>query len=754
MSRSQMRANLQRFGYDPGLADRYFDVIEGRAVAPEGEAQRPFLEALNALGVPAVAHADELQITSPWADTLAVKGALDSLPTGPRVFGLDLFRRFTTQFDAPLSGPVDPDYRLGAGDEVSLIMTGEVEASYAMEVTREGFVVIPDVGQLFVNGLTMKELEQRLYGHLGRHYSGVRQGENAPIQFHIGLRRLRTSAVYVVGEAVRPGAYQVSSVGTVLNALYLAGGPGENASFRNIQVRRGAEVVRTLDLYQYLTSGNTKDDVRLNHGDVIFVPVAGPRITMSGSLRRPAIYELTSSEGLAAALGYAGGLTSDAVSHRIQIDRILAPEERTPGVDRVLVDVDAAALARGEAVPLRDGDVVTAFAVNLERRNRVVLTGGVNRPGVYEWRSGLTLGELLQRAEGLAEQAYTPRTHIFRLNARDGSRQLVRVDVAEAGVPLMDRDSIVVYSLTNLANAQTVTIDGFVKNPGSYALAKGMTLQDLILAAGGFMPGAHVIEAELARMATLSDANGAGNVSRIRLGGQPDAGSAGVFQWSPDAQETRLEHGDQVFIRKAPDYEPMRTVQLSGEVMFPGPYALAERTERLSDIFKRAGGPKPEAHLSGVQLLRGGHLVATDVDAALHSPGGNFDLELFPGDSILVPRIDPTVLVRGAVGFDTRVRYADGAGLDYYIARAGGYADNADRGRVTVTQQNGERGVVRNRKFWVDSKPQPGAGSTIFVPSKPESANGGVDWDSMLTRIIGVVSATATIMIAVDRVKN
>jgi protein involved in polysaccharide export with SLBB domain len=754
MSRSQVRAGLLRLGYDPGLADAYFDVVEGRRAVPEGEADRRFIDALTALGVPAVAHADELTVTSPWAtDTLAADSLADA--NLPRLFGLDLFRRFTTQFDAPLDGPVDPGYRLGAGDELSLVLTGEVEAAIPLEVTREGFIIIPDAGQVFVSGLTMKELEDRLYGVLGRHYSGVRRGVDAPIQFHVGLRRLRASAVYVIGEAVRPGAYQVSSVATVLNALYLAGGPADRASFRAVQVRRAGKVVSTLDLYDYLLQGRTGDDVRLEHGDVIFLPVTGPRVTIEGAVRRPAIYELRASDGLAGAVAYAGGLSSAAGSHRIQIDRILPPDQRQPGIDRVLVDVDAAALARGDAIELRDGDVIRVFEVNADRRNRVVLTGEVNRPGVYEWRSGLTLADLLERADGPSERAYVARTHIFRLNPRDGSRHLLRVDPAAfALTPLMDRDSVVFYNLTELGTPRFVRIDGFVKKPGTYELAAGMTLQDLILAAGGFAHGAWTVEAELARMpSTAADGPDPGELLHVRLGGRADAASAGVVDWAPDATELRLQHGDRVFVRKAPEYELPQSVVLAGEVAFPGIYALTAADVRLSDLLKRAGGLKAEAHAGGAQLVRGGHLVATNLDEALRAPGSTQDIELLSGDSIFVPRLDATVLVRGAVGFETRVRFEAGRNLDFYVERAGGYADNADRGRVTVTEQNGERKIVRLRRLVFDSKPEPGPGSTIFVPGRPASSSGGINWDSVLTKIVGIASATATVLIAVDRAK-
>lgn len=757
INRAQLRSGLQQYGYDPNLADQYFDAIEGEAPDyPVGEVDAEFMEALSAMGINL--NADSTAMASPWKpDSSAVDSTLNfasaDSAVGPQLFGLDLFRRLTTQFETSQNGPVDPDYRLGPGDAVSLILTGDVESAWNAEVTREGYVVIPDVGQIFVNGLTMRELREQMFYHLGQRFAGVGRGADAPIQFHVGLRSLRTSVVYVIGEAVQPGAYPMSSVASVLKALYLAGGPSENASFRNILVRRQGQVVRSLDIYGYLLRGDTSDDIRLEHGDVVFLPVSGPRVTVLGAVRRPAIFEMAPSEGLATAIDYAGGLTSDAASHRIQIDRILPPEQRKPGVDRVLIDVDLAALERGEkAADIRDGDVVRVFEVGSDRRNRVVVSGEVNRPGVYQWWQGLTLKSLVNRADGLSEQAYSSRIHVYRLNPDDGSRSLLRVTADDMDLGLADRDSVVVHSVAQLANRAFVAIEGFVKEPGQYELARDMTLQDLILTAGGFTRGAYSVEAELARRPDpFGGISAQPQVIKVPLGGQPTDDSPEVFVWDPIPSETRLEPGDHVFVRKAPGYDSLGIVHITGEVQFPGSYALHEQSESVSQLFTRAGGTTEEAYVEGARLLRGGHLVATNMRAALEGRGP--DLALMPGDTIEVPQYDPTVLVMGAVGFESRVRYEPGKGIDYFVDRAGGYSQDADKGRTTVTQHNGERRVVHIRTLFFDSKPKPGPGATIHVPQKPENTS-GIDWDRMLTRVLSVATAAATVWLAVDRAGN
>ncbi len=780
MTREQARQRLQQLGYDPALVDRYYDFVDSSLDAPSGQASEDLTQVLNEMGV---ALRSEQQLAAPAAmatgfDTLAVIPAStgEELP----VFGMELFEGATTQFQPVTTGPVDPDYRLGPGDQIYLVLTGDVETALTLDVTREGYIFIPDVGQVLVNGLTMGQLETRLYERLGRVYSGVVQGANASTQFQATLGQLRTNLVYVIGEVRQPGAYQVSSVGTVFSALYAARGPNANGSFRNIEVRRAGEVVRTIDLYRYLLTGDSGDDIRLEQGDIIFVPVVGPQVGIRGAIRRPALYELRQGEGLQHLLSFSGRLEAEALLRRIQIDRILPPEGRPVGVDRVLVDVNVDQLASQSIVPLRDGDVVQVFSVSAERRNRVVLTGEVMRPGVYEWSPGTSVWDVIEQAEGLGERAYTPRAHIFRLNPADGTRTLLRTPLLADGggmavddVPLADLDSVVVYSQAELTVPRTVYISGYVANPGDYSLAAGMTVEDLVLAAGGFVNGADVSYADVARLPPLAmRTDTTAEVVRVSLAGSGLSGAVAanaqlaglpatpasadpranyVPAWMPRADEFVLHHGDRIMIRQAPGHESMRNVYVTGEVLTPGSYALQTRSERLADVIARSGGLTEEAYTSGLQLFRRGHLLPTDVDRALSNPNSRFNVELEAGDSIHVPQYDPTVLVTGAVAFDSRVLYQPGRGLDYYIRQAGGYLEDADKRRLTVTHPDGERDTV-GRFLFVSFKPEPEPGSVIFVPTRPER-EGGINLDQLLTRTLSIASVAASVIIAVDRIQ-
>jgi polysaccharide biosynthesis/export protein len=766
MSRSQMRAQLQQAGYDPSLVDQYFDMIEGGGQPGTGTAAPEFVTALQRIGVTAAGLPDgsaaDAMVRRP--DTTRVVGDSADMINGLPVFGRSLFRRGQTEFDPVLSGPVDPDYRLGPGDQLTLVVTGDVELAYTLDVTREGLIFIPDVGQLAVAGLTLDELDRRLYDRLGRVYSGITRRDGATTRYQASLGRLRVNQVFVIGDVMDPGAYQVSSVARVLNALYRAGGPTVDGSFRRIEVHRGGARVRVFDLYEYLLRGDSRSDIRLQQDDRVFVPPAGARVSIEGSIRRPAIYEVLGGEDLRDVVGFAGGLEANALVRRIQIDRVLPPSQRRPGYGRVLVDVDLDALERGDPVPLEDGDAIRVFAVSDERRNRLIVDGEVRNPGIYEWRNGQSLQDVLDRADGLADGAYLARAHIFRLEPGTGTRRLIQTALLEdpngsgTAVLLEDRDSIVVLSREAMTPRRLVGISGFVRDPGDYDLADGMTLQDLVLAAGGFVPGAYLLEAELTRAVNpLVRTDTTAIALRIPLtaDGSVDlarhSSEGRIPDWLPAGNELTLQHGDRVFVRRAPGFEPARQVQVTGQVIMPGPYVLSSRGDRFTDLLQRAGGLTVQAHAEGIHVIRGGTVVSADLAAALRNPRSRSNVVLEAGDSVHIPAFDPMVMVTGAVNFEARVLYEEGRSISWYIQQAGGLSDGADRRAATITYPNGQRSALRTRVVF----PRPvrvEPGSVIHVPEVPD-ARAGANWDQALARSLSVVSTLATLLLALNQIR-
>lgn len=759
MTRAEVQERLRLAGYDPSLADHYFDLLERGGEPVRGSADQDFLRALQMIGVaiPGIPELRRDSLRGPVSDSLLLHA--DSSNRGPQVFGREFFRRGPWQMlqQTETFGPVPGDYRLGPGDELFLVLTGDVELAYTLGVTREGYVIIPDVGQLSVNGLTLAELEHRLYDSLGRVYSGVTRDADATTHFQVSLGRLRANQIFVVGDVVDPGAKQISSVGRVLDALQAAGGPTERGSFRRVEVRRGSELVGTMDLYDYLLSGDASSDIRLQHGDRVFVPPAGPQATVQGAVSRPAIYEIRpGEEGLSNLLAFAGGLEADAVVRRIQIERIVPPAERTSGVYRVLQDVDLAVLFEGESfIPVHDGDLIYVFAVPDELRRRLWLTGAVNNPGLFEWAPGMRLSDLIERADGLADPAYEPRLQIYRLDPATGIRSMLRAAAPGPGEPdpvLADGDSVVVLSRKELVNRSYVSIDGFVKTPGEYTFAEGMTLRDLVLAADGFIPGANVAAAEVSRLTNpFERTDTTAHILHISLGtDSADVGYLGAGDWPPDVPDLELKPGDRIIIRRAPGYEPLGQVAVTGEVLYPGAYVLGSREERVMDVITRAGGLTDEAYSGGIRVSRGGIIVAADIERALSDRSHRSNIRLEPGDTIHISAFDPTVKVTGSVTFESRILHRPGEDLSYYLNQAGGTTDFSDEDRITITYADGQRARIK-KSLWVDRQPEVLPGSTIFVPEKPESERDGFNLDQVLTRTLTILGTLATVLVALDR---
>jgi polysaccharide biosynthesis/export protein len=773
MTRSQVRNRLLGMGLDPALADPYFDRLEGRTGGALPGPDAAFVSALSRMGLlePGVPLGDGSIDAAPGAgpvgprpDSMATEGDLP-------VFGKATFARRTSQFRPLFTGPAPPDYRLGPGDEVVLVLTGDVELAYTLPVSREGTLVIPDLGQVVVNGLTLAALEDRLYDRLGQVYSGVRRGADATTRFQVSLGRLRLNEVFVIGDVEYPGAYEVSSLGTVLGALYDAGGPTVDGSFRRVQVRRGATVVAEVDLYDYLLGADTRGDVRLEHGDVVFVPIVGPRVRVQGAVRRNAVFELADGESLADALRFAGHTEADADLARVRIDRILPASERTEARERVLLDVDVGRVRAAEGiVPLRDGDRVSVPVIGNERRDRVVLTGSVFRPGAYEFVPGMTVDELVARGGGLRPEAFEPLAHVTRLNPADSTYTLLRVALdgggSTAGValasnlPLQDQDSVMVFGRATLETPRRVRVEGEVKRPGEFRLAEGMTVEDVILSAGGFTERAQGLEVEVARLepgflrqptvARTFSVSMEGTIPWRVLGRDlAQASDTSSSAQLPAASQVTLMEGDRVIVRPLPGWVTEATVEVQGEVQIPGRYPLLEREERLSSLVRRAGGLTQEAYVDGANLLRDSTLVGIDLRRVLAAPHGDGDVVLRPGDVLRVPLYDGTVLVRGAVAAETRVIYDPRLGFRDYLDRAGGALAEADVGRASILYANGARATVRGRLLFFTDHPDVEPGSTIFVPYAPETA--GTDWNAVVTRGLGILASVATIVVAFGR---
>ena len=782
----QIRNRLRASGLSTGLLDSYIRGPQGGQLAASDTA-------VGALAMLGLGTADDL---AAFADSLALAGltsaAVDSIVVdaaayrlfvekhgedladslllyprrGLRLFGSEIFRRASNEFAPDLAGPVGEDYRLGAGDALVLILTGDVEAAYALQVTREGFVLIPQVGQVFVNNLSLGQVRAILARRLGEAYSGVRSGTT---QFDLTVARVRMAQVFVLGDVVRPGSYQVPSVSTVLTALYMAGGPTEQGSFRKITVRRGTDTVAVLDFYEYLQTGATRGDIRLESGDVVFVPVHGPRVKIAGAVVRPGIYELKPGETLTDLIDAAGGFAADAALERMSVARIVPASQRTPGRPaRILMDVKLEHMSDVSVPPfaLEPGDSITAFAVDNTRRALVEVRGAVYLPGTFGWRPGIRLSQVIELAGGFKPAVYTSRAHIERLDPADSTRSLIHVVLPADGsqpypddVLLDEYDIITIYGRDDFRTERMVSIGGMVNEPGEYPYRSGMTIRDLVMMAHGLSDGAFLDSAEIGRLPTDRAAGQLAVTIRVPLDStyllEPPSTTYPFLPGPPAntqaAPEFPLEPFDRVTILQQPDFELQRTVWITGEVSFPGPYTLTRKDERMSDLVRRAGGFLQSAYPEGARLVRplhGAGRVNLELARAVQRPGSREDLILQPDDSLHVPEYLATVQVVGEVISPTTVLFKEGASLSYYIGNAGGYARNADKGRTSVRYANGSA-RVRSKFLLFSSTPRPGPGSTVFVPQREPTDR--FDVTRFVTSLVSVLGSITTVIVVLVR---
>ena len=738
----QVRARLRAEGYPEHMLDAY---LERSGKGPTPTPTDSIFAAVAALGIePDSTVAAAVPVQPPLASRLVRDTVLPESDSGRTIFGLSVFERQSTAFDANLAGPVDANYVLGPGDQLVLILTGDVELAHTLEVTREGFVVIPQVGQLHVANLTLGQVETLLGTRLTRVFGDVGRGPGSPTRFSISVSRLRTNQVFVVGDAVVPGSYQVSSAGTALTALYAAAGPSLNGSLRRIEVRRGGRTVDVLDVYDYLLHGDASHDVRLQTGDVVFVPVHGPRVRVVGEVVRPATYELKAGESLADVLRAAGGFTAEAARRRVLVERILPPGQRAAdGRDRVVLDVTADPLAPGAPpASVEPGDVIRVFPVAKQVRDRITVLGDVWAPGPQGFTPGMRLSEALRRAGGVRPDAYLDDVLVTRLLA-DSTRQQLRATLrdrngtAASDLALQEDDEIRVFSTAEFRSEQYVSITGAVHKGGRFPYRVGMTLRDLVLLAGGLDESAYTRFAEVARLAAgESDRTRTAQTLRVSLDSsyfagmtppssdavRSSAGSGGAGERTRrSAPEVSLQPHDNVLILRRPEWMAPRTVMLTGEVKFPGRYTLGLRSERLSDLLSRAGGLTPEAYAEGVRFYRTDGRrgrVGIDLPRVVRNTLDRDNLILQDGDSIFIPQYDAMVDVSGAVNSPISVSYVPGAGIDYYIRAAGGPSRKADNARAYVTQPNGKVESIRRRRFLPDGVPKPRAGGSVYVPER------------------------------------
>lgn len=678
------------------------------------------------------------------------------------IFGHNIFSNRRLSFAPSLNIPTPLNYRLGAGDEVIIDVWGSNEATIRQTISPDGFINIPNLGVVTLNGMTVREAEQYLRKKLAQIYPV--DGEDAASDFKLTLGNIRTIQVSVTGEVVVPGTYSISSLSNIYNALYCAGGVNDLGSLRKVQLVRNGKQKAVVDLYDFILNGMLPDGLTLEDGDVINVPLYLSLVNIEGSVKRPMYYEMKDGETVQDLLDYAGGFAGDAYRSNINV-------VRQNGVEYQVYTVDSNLFS---AFILKDGDALTVGALIDRYENKLEVKGAVYRPGIYQLGDGIrTVSELIAKADGLKGDAFTNRALIHR-EREDLTFEVISVDVKAVlsgqapDIQLQRNDILYIPSIYDLNDIGTITIEGEVATPGTFVYEANMTVEDIIMQAGGLLESASTVRIDVSR-----------RIKNPASKEQPDS-IANVFTRSfkdgyvvsEDLDFVLLPY-DYVNVRRSPGYAEQGKVKVSGEVIFPGDYVLTHKNERLSDVIARAGGLNKWAYVKGARLIRHTlaeernrtrsgmtalttgkdsvnvanldldetYSVGIDLEAALAAPGSDADLVLRQDDMILIPEYINTVKISGNVMYPNVVAYNSGMSVRDYVEMAGGYGYRSKKNKAYIIYMNGT--IARARQM---SKGVVEPGCEIVIPQKRDKEFDVSSLMSVATTSSSVATMLATIM--------
>ena len=685
-----------------------------------------------------------------------------------QVFGRNIFNSSNLTFEPSSNLPTPANYRLGAGDEIIIDIWGNNQVSIQETISPDGAISIDNLGLVFLNGMTVNQATNYLRKELNKLYAGLAD-ENPTSHIKVSLGNSRTIQVNVMGEVYQPGTYALSAFSTVFHALYSAGGVSDIGSLRNIQVVRNGKNIANVDIYDFIMHGKTKDDINLQEGDVIIVSPYEALVKIEGNVKRPMKYEMQNDETVATLLKYAGNFTSDAYTRSIKVVRQNGKEYQIFTVENIDFSV----------FKLKDGDVLTAEAILDRYENKLEIKGAVYRPGIYQFGGNLnTVKQLVEKADGVMADAFLGRAVLHR-QREDLTREIIQVDMkgilngTKPDIALKRNDVLYIPSIHDLKDLGNVEVFGEVARPGKYIFADNMTLEDLIIQAGGLLESASTVKVDVSRR--IKDSKSTETSSTI--GEMYSFALKDGFVVDGEAGFV-LEPYDQVYVRRSPGYQPQVNVKVEGEILYNGTYALTSKSERLTDLVKKAGGVTPFAYVKGSKLMRKaneeelkrmadvmklmkremGNLadslkleldsifpVGIDLEKALANPGGEADIVLREGDQLIIPEMTNTVKINGAVMMPNTVTYQKGESLKYYISQAGGFANGARKSKAFIIYMNGNVAEVKGT-----GKKLIEPGCEIVVPVKDKSK--ADKWN--IQTILGIASSIGSLGLTAASVAN
>jgi protein involved in polysaccharide export with SLBB domain len=680
------------------------------------------------------------------------------------IFGSELFDNPALNFEPNLKLATPVNYILGPGDELQISVYGVQEFNSVAAVTPEGTVNIQYVGQIPVAGMTIEAATQKIKNAFAKIYSTVRSGQS---KLSVSLSRIRTINVTIIGSKL-PGNYAVSSFSSVYNALFLAGGPSANGSYRNIELLRNNKLINTVDIYQFLVNGNQSGNIGLKDNDVIRIPAYSHRVTVDGQVKRAGIFEMKAGETFTDLLSFASGFNDVAYTASVNVVQKTGKEFKVKDLSS----------AEYKTYQPQAGDVFKVAEILNRFENRVKIEGAVFRPETYSFYEGMRISDLIAKADGLKEDAYSKRAIIVRLKP-DLTTEVVNVDLSkalngdqEANILLKKEDLVTIYSILDFKEEYMVTINGEIKIPGQYQFREKITLNDLLIQAGGLI-GSASRKVEIARMIKSEEIDDA-NPQKVEIFNL-DIDVAGNEQ----IKNFELKPFDVINIRKMGVYEKPQMVSISGAVAYAGIYVLANKNERVLDIVKRAGGLTSIANVEGVKIKRpiqasqieqlenvdvklgrGDTIqnkltkklkdnlkyatIPVDWKKIMEDPNSNTNISLFAGDEIEVAQKNESVKVTGNVLLTSEIPFEKGKGFNYYIDAVGGLDSKAWKKKSYIIYPNGKAAVATSFLFF-KSYPKVIAGSQIVIPERPESkkltVGEIVSISSVLVGMAGVVIA-------------
>lgn len=687
---------------------------------------------------------------------------------GDAIYGRNIFNTTNLTFEPSTNLPTPSNYLLGSGDEIIIDIWGTNETSIKQTISPDGVINIEGLGLVFLNGLTIEKATSYLRKELNKIYGGL-SDENPTSHIKVSLGNSRTIQVNVMGEVLQPGTYALSAFSTVFHALYSAGGVSEIGSLRKIQVVRNGKNIATVDVYDFIMQGKTKDDIKLQEGDVIIVPPYEVLVKIEGNVKRPMKYEMKNDETVATLLKYAGNFASDAYTRSLKVVRQNGKEYQIFTVD----DIDYSVFK------LKDGDLLSAEGILNRYENKLEIKGAVYRPGIYQFGGDLnTVKLLIQKADGVMADAFLGRAVLHR-QREDLTKEIVQVDLkailsgTKPDIELKRNDVLYIPSIHDLQDLGNIEIFGEVARPGRYVFADNMTLEDLVIQAGGLLESASTVKVDVSRRkkdsksTELSNTTGEMFTFALKDGFVVD-GEPGFV----------LEPYDQVYVRKSPGFQKQVNVKVTGEILYEGTYALTNKVERLSDLVKKAGGATQFAYVKGAKLMRianeeerqrmadvreimqremgtlsdslkleisNVYSVGIDLEKALAKPGGDADIVLREGDQLIIPEMISTVKINGAVMLPNTVSYSKGKSIKHYISQAGGYANGARKNKAFIIYMNGQVAKVKG-----SGSGQIEPGCEIVVPIKDKTK--ADKWN--IQSILGIASSIGSLGLTAASVAN